>query len=148
MTFRYSYASGGNNNDPVIHTFDPIYGASDKYYGWMNIVKWSNLDDREIVLELLREKNLWVEVKYNQFRIPSPESAIINGTLKLKPGSNYLGSEFNIYTRYNWHNFWQFVLAFGYFKPGDVQPINNKIPGSALMFSFQIQYDFSYEFKL
>jgi len=147
LSLRYSYASGGNKNDPIIQTFDPVYGASDKYYGWMNLVKWSNLDDREIVFEVFKQKSLWVEIKYNQFRIPSPETAVINGTLKLKPGSNYLGSEFDIYTKYNWKDFLQFVLAFGYFNPGDVQPINNKIPDPALMFSFQLLYNFSYELR-
>ena len=52
------------------YTFEPAYGAQDKYYGWMNITTWTNLDDREIVLELFPVKNMWVEIKYNRFYIP------------------------------------------------------------------------------
>lgn len=143
LSLRYSYASGGNKSDEEVHTFDPVYGASDKYYGWMNLVKWSNLDDREIVLEAFRGNNLWVEIKYNQYRIPSPENALINGTLKLKTGSDYLGEEFNIYTKYTLNSKWQFVLLLGIFNPKDIQMINNKIPKSALTFGIQTQYNFT-----
>ena len=143
FSLRYSYASGGNKTDEDVHTFDPVYGAGDKYYGWMNLVKWSNLDDREIVFEAFRENNLWIEMKYNQYRIPSPENAIINGTLKLKPGNDYLGEEFNIYTKYTLNNKWQFVLILGIFNPKDVQPINNKIPETAFTIGLQTQYNYS-----
>ena len=53
ISIRESYASGGEKAGAKIRTFEPAYGASDKYYGRMNITSWSNLDDREIVLELL-----------------------------------------------------------------------------------------------
>ncbi|MGB9696541.1 MAG: alginate export family protein [Ignavibacteria bacterium] len=144
LSLRYSYASGGNKTDENVHTFDPVYGASDKYYGWMNLVKWSNLDDREIVLEAFRGNNLWIEIKYNQYRIPSPENALINGTLKLKSGSNYLGEEFNIYTKYTLNNNWQFVLLFGFFSPKDTQPINNKSPETSFTIGLQTQYTFRF----
>lgn len=142
LSLRYSYASGGNKTDEDVHTFDPVYGAQDKYYGWMNLVKWSNLDDREIVLEAYKGNNLWIEMKYNQYRIPSPENALINGTLKLKPGNDYLGEEFNIYTKYALNNNWQFIFLLGVFNPKEVQLINNKIPESSLTIGLQVQYNF------
>ena len=37
LSLRESYASGGKKTDDKIHTFEPAYGAQDKYYGWMNI---------------------------------------------------------------------------------------------------------------
>lgn len=144
LSLRYSYASGSNKTDEKVRTFDPVYGAGDKYYGWMNIIKWSNLDDREIVLEVFRGNELWVEMKYNQYRIPSPENAIINGTLKLIPGAAYLGEEFNIYTKYNFNNFWQFVVLFGGFNPKEVQEINGKPAKGAFIFSLQVLYNFSF----
>ena len=143
FSLRYSYASGGNKKDEEVHTFDPVYGAGDKYYGWMNLVKWSNLDDREIVLEAFKGNNLWVEIKYNQYRIPSPESALINGTLKLEPDCNYLGEEFNIYTKFTLNNNWQFAFLFGVFNPMDVQLINNKTPNTSCTFGLQAQYNFA-----
>ncbi len=142
FSLRFTYASGGNKDDEIIRTFDPVFGASDKYYGWMNIVKWSNLDDREIVLEIYKEKILMIEIKYNQYRIPSTEGIIINGTLKLKPDENYLGEEFNLFTKYSLNDNWGFVFLLGVFNPKEVLEINGKNPKSSLLISFQILYNF------
>ncbi|MCX6165254.1 MAG: alginate export family protein [Ignavibacteriae bacterium] len=143
LSLRYSYATGGNKSDGEIHTFDPVYGAQDKYYGWMNLAKWSNLDDREIVFEAFKGNNLWIEMKYNQFRVPSPENALLNGTLKLNPGSDYLGEEFDIYSKYTLNNSWQFVFLIGVFNPKDVQQIDNKTPKTTFTIGLQAQYNFS-----
>ena len=89
FSLRYSYASGGKKSDNIIHTFDPAYGAQDKFYGWMNIVAWSNLSDPEIVLELFPfKKKMWVEIKYNRFYVPTPDDAIILNTMKIKNGKS------------------------------------------------------------
>jgi len=47
VSIRETYATGSKNSESVIRTFDQVLGASDKYYGWMNIAKWSNMDDRQ-----------------------------------------------------------------------------------------------------
>lgn len=143
ISLRYTYASGGRKSDDEIRTFDPVFGSTDKYYGWLNIVKWSNIDDREIVFEVFYKKNLWLEIKYNQFRIPSSEDAVINGTLKLKPGENYLGEEYDLHARYNYEKY-GFALTFGYFNPKEVQEINGKQPKGAFIFSLQVLYNFSF----
>ena len=141
ISFRYSYASGGKKNDEVIHTFDPAFGAQDKFYGWMNIVSWSNLNDPEVVLELYPAgKKMWVEMKYNRFYIPIPDDAIILSTMKVKDGSHHLGDEADIFIRYQPKSQWQFTGAFGYFKPGDLEQINSKTPKDALWFSFQVLF--------
>ncbi|MBN1634011.1 MAG: alginate export family protein [Ignavibacteria bacterium] len=143
ISLRYTYASGGRKSDDVIRSFDPVFGSADKYYGWLNIVKWSNIDDREIVFEAFYKKNLWLEIKYNQFRIPSPEDAVINGTLKLKPGENYLGEEYDLHARYN-DEIYGFALTFGYFNPKEVQEINGKPARGAFIFSLQVLYNFNF----
>lgn len=143
ISLRYTYASGGRESDDVIRTFDPVFGSADKYYGWLNIVKWSNIDDREIVFEAFYKKNLWFEIKYNQFRIPSPEDAVINNTLKLKPGENYLGEEYDLHARYN-DGKYGFAFTFGYFNPKEVQEINGKPAKGAFVFSLQVLYNFSF----
>lgn len=142
LSLRYTYASGDRESDDLIRTFDPVFGSADKYYGWLNIVKWSNIDDREVVFEAFLKNNIWIEITYNQFRIPSPENAVINGTLKLKQGSNYLGEELNIYTNYNFNKKWQFVFLFGVFHPKGVQLIHDIFPKTAIKVSLQIKYNF------
>ncbi|MGQ9820152.1 MAG: alginate export family protein, partial [Candidatus Kapaibacteriales bacterium] len=96
LSIRESYASGGKTSDNKIFTFEPAFGASDRFYGWMNITTWSNLDDREIVLVLFPKKDFWIEIKYNMFYIPENENFKLLTNLKLKPGKNYLGNELNI----------------------------------------------------
>ncbi|MBA7518786.1 hypothetical protein ES705_10859 [subsurface metagenome] len=146
LSLRYTYASGNKDNNDKIYVFDPVYGASDKYYGWMNIVRWTNLDNREIVLELYPVKNLWIEVKYNQFYIPRPDDVVLQGTMTLLPGKKHLGDELDIFAKYNYFKCWQFVLAFGYFMHKDIQMINSKTPENAYWIACQVLY--SFDFKL
>ena len=139
LSFRYTYASGGNKSDEVIHTFDPAYGAQDKFYGWMNIVQWSNLSDPEIVLELFPfEKKMWIEVKYNRFNIPVPDDVTFLNTMKIISGKHHLGDEADIFVRYQPFKHWQFTGTFGYFNPGDIEQINFKAPKDSFWFSFQV----------
>lgn len=141
LSLRYTYASGGRKDDDVIHTFDPAFGASDKYYGWMNIVQWSNLSDPEIVLELNPFKNkMWVEVKYNRFNIPVPDDVTLLGTMKIQTGKHHLGDEANIFVRYQPFRKCQFTGVLGWFKPGDLEQINNEDPEDAFWVGLQVLF--------
>jgi hypothetical protein len=142
LSFRYTYASGGNKSDEVIHTFDPAFGAGDKYYGWMNIVTWSNLNNPEVVLELYPlEKKMWVEMKYNRFYIPVPDDVTILNTMRIMSGKHHLGDETDIFIRYQAFKQWQFTGAMGYFKPGDLEQINFKEPKDAIWIGLQILFN-------
>jgi hypothetical protein len=141
LSLRYSYASGGKKSDDIVHTFDPAFGASDKFYGWMNIVLWSNLSNPEIVLELFPfKKNMWIEIKYNRFYIPVSDDVTILNTMKIINGEHHLGNETDIFIRYQPFNKWQFTGVFGYFIPGDLEQINSKPPKDALLFSVQVLF--------
>ena len=141
LSIRESYASGGKKSDTVIHTFDPAFGAGDKFYGWMNIVSWSNLNDPEVVLELYPAgSKMWIEIKYNRFYIPAPDDAIILNTMKVKDGSHHLGDEADIFVRYQPKSQWQFTGALGYFTPGDIDQINNNDPANAYLFAVQVLF--------
>jgi len=142
ISLRESYASGGKKTDAEIHTFDPAYGASDMYYGRMNLLTWSNLDDREIVLELFPVKNMWVELKYNCFYIPVPDDVTLLNTMKLEPGKHHLGDEFDAFIRYQVLKQWQLTVAFGYFIPGELSPINDEPAKNAEWFALQVLFTF------
>lgn len=138
ISLRYTYASGGRKDDEVIRTFDPAFGASDKYYGWMNIVHWSNLSDPEIVLELNPLKNkMWIELKYNRFNIPVPDDVTILNTMKIQSGKYHLGDELDLFIRYQPFKHWQFSGVLGYFAPGAIEQINSRDPEDSFWFSFQ-----------
>jgi hypothetical protein len=142
LSLRYTYASGGKKSDDVIRTFDPAFGASDKYYGWMNIVQWSNLSDPEIVLELFPlKKKMWIEIKYNRFYIPVPDDVTILNTIKILSGKHHLGDETDIFVRYQPYKKWQFTAAVGYFRPGDIEQINFKDPEDSFWFGLQILFN-------
>ena len=142
ISIRESYASGGKKTDNKIYSFEPAYGAQDKYYGWMNITTWSNLDDREIVLELFPVKNMWVELKYNRFYIPIPDDVTLLNTMKLEPGEHHLGDELDIFIRHQVLKHWQLTGAFGYFIPGELSPINNEPAQNSEWFAFQVLFTF------
>jgi hypothetical protein len=103
-------ATGDKSQDGVIRSFDPAYGASDKYYGWMNIVSWSNLDNRELNLELFPLEGIWVEIKANRYLIPEPAGTTLLGTLKLTEGERHFGDEYNIFARWQQDHYWQWVI--------------------------------------
>lgn len=140
ISIRESYASGGKKQDAVIRTFEPAFGASDKYYGWMNIVSWSNLDNREINLELFPVEGMWVEIKANRYLIPQPEDHAILGTLKLKEGEHHLGDEINIFFRWQQNTHWQWVGVVCFFRPGKVRNIGYKPAEPTSSMAIQIQY--------
>jgi len=141
VSLRYTHASGGRKADEIIRTFDPAFGASDKYYGWMNIVQWSNLTDPEIVLELNPLKGkMWIEMKYNRFSIPVPDDVTILGTMKIKPGKHHLGDEADLFIRYQPFKKWQFTGAIGWFNPGDLEQINFRNPKDASWIALQILF--------
>ena len=141
LSLRFSYASGGEKSDDLVNTFDPASGAQDKFYGWMNIVTWSNLSDPEIVLELYPvNKRMWIEMKYNRFYVPSPEDVTLLNTMKLNSGKHYLGDETDVFVRYQPFKKWQFTGVLGWFNPGELQQIDYKDPENAFYLALQVQF--------
>lgn len=147
ISLRYTYASGSNQEDKYIRKFDPVFGANDKYYGRMNLLSWSNIDDREIVLELFPIDKLWIELKYNCFRIPVIEGVKILSTLKVPDGKNHLGDEIDLFINYKCNKSFQFTFATGMFFPGDAVLIrNDSKPKNAFWLTLQLLYDLNYNF--
>jgi hypothetical protein len=140
LSIGESYATGVKDSKGIIRTFDPVYGAADRYYGRMNLTKWSNLDNREIVLELFPSDNLWVELKYNRFLIPEPDNFKLLQTLKLVKDENHLGDEFDVFISWQVHSKWQLVGAYGYFWAGKIEPINDQPAGNASMLAVQLNF--------
>jgi len=142
ISLRRSYASG-NNSANKITTFDPIYGSRDSYYGRMNLVAWSNIDDYELLLNLFPIKKLSVQMSYHRFYMPSSDNVTLLKTIQLEPGEHYLGNESDIFIRYKTNNHFEFIGAFGYFCPGNIKPINNEPAKDATWYALQILYSFN-----
>lgn len=142
LSLRRSYASGGTKENKI-KTFDPIYGSRDSYYGRMNIVNWSNISDNEIVLEIFPLKKMSIEISYNNFQIPSPDNVTLLKTIQLKSGEHYLGDELDIFISYKKFKHFKFIGAFGYFRPGNIMPINNRPAKNANWCTLQVLYSFN-----
>jgi len=141
LSIGYSYASGGSSSF-TDYTFDPVFGAKGKFYGWMNIVSWSNISKPEVVLEFRPSGNrTWIEMKYSLNYIPDPDGCEILNTMKLIAGKHHLGNETDILIRYQPTDRWQFTGILGYFSPGDIEPINYKTPETATWIAFQVLFD-------
>ncbi|MBL7111967.1 MAG: alginate export family protein [Bacteroidales bacterium] len=144
LSLRYSRATGNNTVTLDNELFDPVYGAADRYYGWMNLVRWSNLDDREIMLEVYPVKSMRIEMKYNQFRIPEPQDMVMMGDIMLPGGETYLGDEWDLFATYDLNERWQFTSVLGYFFMKHGIKANQDDPGNAFLVSFQVLYTFEF----
>jgi hypothetical protein len=145
LTFRYTYASGNSPQTDYNENFDPVYGAGDRYYGWMNLVKWSNLDDLEFMIELFPLNGMRIELKYNRLFIPQPEGVMINGNLELLPEKRHLGDEIDFYAKYDINNNWQLATVIGLFLLKDARTAYSEEPGNASWIALQVLYSFSWE---
>lgn len=145
LTLRYTYASGNSPQTDYDENFDPVYGSVDRYYGRMNLVKWSNLDDREIMIELFPVNGMRIELTYNRLIIPQPEGITIKGNLELLPGKRHLGDEIDFYAKYDINNNWQLAAACGLFLLKDARTANIEEPGNASWIALQVLYAFSWD---
>jgi hypothetical protein len=86
------------------------------------------------------KKEYWIEIKYNLFYVPVPDDFVLLKNLKLVSGRKHLGDEFDIFARFKVKKHWEFTGLFGYFIPGDVQPINDHKAKNAAMFGLQVLF--------
>lgn len=140
LSLRETYATGGKTSEGVIQNFDPAFGANDRYYGRMNIVRWSNLDNREVMLEMWPIPEIKVELNFNWYYIPEPDDVVFLGNLKLQEGEHHLGNEWNIFIDYKVSVRWQLTGVFGYFMPGRVEFINDRAALDASWFAAQVLF--------
>ena len=137
VSIKETFATGNRSDGDLISQFEPAFGASDRYYGRMNIVRWSNIDNREIMLELQPYKALRVELNMNWFFIPEPDGVQYLGTLRLNEGAHHLGNELNVFVQYQASRQWQLTGAFGRFIPGSVMAIDGNKAKPASWFAVQ-----------
>ncbi len=144
LSLRYVYAGGGENENEI-SSFDPVYGSRDKYYGRMNIVRWNNLSDYELALELFPMEKMWIELKYNYLSVPDTETFSFSKNLILKPDCHHLGDELDIWIGYNNISNFSFAVVGGYFIPGEVRTINDKKAENAFWLALQLNYEIDSE---
>ncbi len=138
----FSYATGDDRSTQDIERFDGVFGATDNFYGRMNLMTWSNLMDSEIFFTFAPIKNLKIKTEYHRFWMEDKGDKwgqYMNGA---SVNEDHLGDEFDIVATYDHSKNIQFQAGYGYFSPGDF--IKENIPSGRSSDWFFLQTDFSF----
>ena len=115
----YSYASGDDSSTPDIERFDAVFGASDKYYGRMNLMGWSNLNDAEMFIVVSPHKNINVKIEYHSFKLAEKSDKWRGYRNQTGVSEDDLGSEIDAVLGYNVNKNIKIQTGYGHFWPGD-----------------------------
>jgi len=142
----YTYASGDNPNTTKRETFDGAFGASDKYYGRLNLMSWSNLKDYELFIVNRPMPKIKVKIEYHRFYADEPGDKWKSYMIASMRNDHY-GDEIDTVTTYNYCQNINLMLGISYFMSGDyiteASTKNNFITnGNAFGFFSQLQYKF------
>jgi hypothetical protein len=142
----YTYASGEKSaTTDKTEKFDAVFGASDMYYGRMNLMSWSNLIDREIFAEMKLPGKIRLKAEYHDFAMA--ESTDKWRKYANKPGNDEtaLGEEFDLVAVYNPTPSFQYQAGFGLFRAGDFITTNDIADNDASWLFAQMTYSFKGE---
>lgn len=113
----YSFASGDNPNTKENETFDAVFGASDKYYGRLNLMQWSNLKDYEIFTIFTPNPKTNIKLEYHKFYADEQSNKWMSYTIASMQNDHY-GDEIDIFTTYKYSKNIDLLLGVGYFMSG------------------------------
>jgi len=73
---EYVHASGDDDPFDGKHkTFDPAFGSRDRYYGWMNLFSWRNIENWQFSLSFTPLSRLKCVFDYHLFRLAQEKDA-------------------------------------------------------------------------
>lgn len=142
----YTYASGDDPNTAKRETFDAVFGASDKYYGRLNLFGWSNLEDYEIFLITKILPKTTIKLEYHKFYAAQPSNKWKSYAIASMINDEY-GEEVDMVATYNYNKEIKLLLGVSYFKAGEyIEEATTKnafiTDDDAYGFMAQIQYKF------
>lgn len=144
-----SFATGDDKATPDNERFDAVYGASDKYYGLMNFMAWSNLLDYGALINFRPRKKIEIQAEYHKFyadQMNDKWRAYKNG---LAADSDHYGNEIDLVAKWKLNPTWKFYAGAGVFLPGNA--IEEAVAGGQDFISdetaysgfFQVTYTFN-----
>ncbi len=142
----YSYASGDDPNTKERESFDAVFGASDKYYGRLNLVQWKNLKDYELFAILTPDNKTNIKIEYHKFYADEQSNKWLSYTISSMQSDHY-GDEIDIFTTYRHSKNINFIFGVGYFMSGgyieEAATKNSYVTDdNALGFVAQVAYSF------
>lgn len=123
---EYNFASGDENPlDEDIETFQNLFPTNHKFYGYMDLFSWQNMQNPALTFRFSPLKNVTVGLDAHAFWVVSNEDSWYraNGVTAVRPlnreADSYAGSELDL--TITWKPVKQLALLFGYshFWAGD-----------------------------
>ena len=122
---EYNFASGDDNaTDGNIETFQNLFPSNHKFYGYMDLFSWQNLQNVLASFRVKPTKQTSIQVDYNAFWLANTNDAWYraNGTTRVRPitpgAPNYVGSEIDLTATYQPLKFLSFQVGFSHFISG------------------------------
>jgi len=151
ISIEYSVGSGDKNpKDDKRGSFDGAFGARDKMYGRMNLMRWRNLRDAQINLELHPKSWKWFYLKteLHKFWLDEKRDGWSMNPVRYRDktgnSGDRLGEEFDLVCRFNLPKGNQIQAGYGHFWPNEFvkKVASNK---QANWFFVQWQYKFNWK---
>ncbi|MDQ1264454.1 MAG: Alginate exp protein [Campylobacterota bacterium] len=114
---EYVFASGDNPNTEKVETYDTAFGASDLYYGRMNLMQITNLIDYSLFSSLKIDDKLKTKFEYHRFYADRPTNKWLSYQIATMQSDHY-GDEIDLVTTYSQSKNLSFQLGLGYFFDG------------------------------
>jgi len=114
----YTYATGDDPNTKENETFDTVFGASDKYYGRLNLMQWSNIKDEEVFAIINPNEKTKIKLEYHKFYADEPSNKWLSYTIPSMQNDHY-GDEIDLFGTYKYSKDFNILLGIGYFMTGD-----------------------------
>lgn len=140
----FLYGSGDENpNDSKMQTFATPYGANDgKHYGRMDIIFWSNLEDRLASFSFMPSKEIFIETAYHHFNLAEANDKWYTFGYENKPGNSYthIGDEIDLIVKYKLTSSVDLLGIFSYLYAGDFITENDIAQNNASKTFLQFMY--------
>lgn len=118
VSLGYSYATGDDPSTADNEKFDSVFGASDKYYGRLNLFSWSNIKDYEINSVIKPLKNVQIKAEYHKFYADEPTDKWKSYKIGTMQDDHY-GDEIDVVVKYDYSKSIEFVVGASYFMAGN-----------------------------
>ncbi len=115
---EYNFASGDDPKPKERELFDSAFGASDMFYGRMNLMQFSNLMDYSLFAQMKFSEKFSSKLEYHRFYADEPTNKWFSYQISdIK--NDYYGDEVDLVTTFDYSKNLSFQLGLGCFLAGN-----------------------------
>lgn len=148
ILLQYNYASGDSNpSDSRTTTFQNLFPTNHKFYGYMDLFSWQNIQNPSITLSAKPHKSLIVAADLQMFWLATTNDAWYraNGVTRARPitpsANPYVGSEIDLHFTWQATKWASVHGGYSWFLPGAY--VRDTGPASSANF-FYLQTSFTF----